>query len=206
MLSTLRASIGSSDTDQMCPALARRRTREAGEPNRLISVADAFAQALVEEATKKAGLVWLTVPGRPAQAVWHVWQEGADYVVGGGLEQPLPDLASAVEVFVTVPSKDKGGRLVTWLAKPHLLEPGTPEWDSAAAALHAQRLNPPDGERQPQRWADESEIWRLEPTGAVTEQPGEMPDGSGATVPVPTEATTRDRLPFVIGRRARRRR
>jgi hypothetical protein len=33
-----------------------------------------------------------------------------------------------------------------------------------------------------------------------------MPDGSGAAVPVPTKATTRGRLPFVIGRRARRRR
>lgn len=169
-------------------------------------MADAFARALVEEATKKAGLVWLTVPGRPAQAVWHIWHEGAGYVVGGGIEQPLPDLASAAEVMVTVASKDKGGRLVTWLATPHLIEPGTPEWDSAAAALHTQRLNPPDGERQPQRWAEQSQIWRLEPTGAVAEQPGEMPDGSGAAVPVPTKATTRGRLPFVIGRRARRRR
>ncbi len=169
-------------------------------------MADAFARALVEEATKKAGLVWLTVPGQPAQAVWHIWHEGAGYVVGGGIEQPLPDLASATEVMVTVPSKDKGGRLVTWLATPHLIEPGTPEWDSAAAALHAKRLNPPDGEGQPQRWAERSQIWRLEPTGVVAEQPGEMPEGSGAAVPVPSSATTRGRLPFVFGRRARRRR
>jgi hypothetical protein len=168
-------------------------------------VADAFARALVEEATKKAGLVWLTVPGQPAQAVWHIWHEGAVYLVGGGIEQPLPDLASAAEVMVTVPSKDKGGRLITWLAEPNLLEPGTPGWDAAAAALHAKRLNPPDGEHQPQRWAEQSQIWRLEPTDTVTEQPGEMPNGSGAAPPVPTKATTRGRLPFVIGRRARRR-
>lgn len=169
-------------------------------------MADAFARALVEEATKKAGLVWLTVPGRPAQAVWHIWHEGAAYVVGGGIEQPLPDLPSAATVTVTVPSKDKGGRLVTWVAAPRLIEPGTPQWDAAVAPLHAQRLNPPDGEREPRRWAEQSQIWRLEPTGAIAEQPGEMPEDSGAAVPLPSTATTRGRLPFVIGRRARRRR
>jgi hypothetical protein len=126
-------------------------------------------------------------------------------VVGGGIEQPLPDLAGALEVVVTVTSKDKGDRLVSWVARPRRLEPDTPEWQSAAAVLHAKRLNPPDGERQPQRWAEESQIWRLEPTGTVVEQPGAMPDTSGAAEPRPTAATTRGPLPFVLGRRARRR-
>ncbi len=186
---------------------------------RLITVAEEFARALAEEATKKAGLVWLTVAGSPgahmsartpidtrsAQAVWHVWHESAVCVVGGGIEQPLPDFGAS-EVIVTVPSKDKGGRLVSWVAKPRRLEPGTPDWKSAAAALHAQRLNPPDGEREPQRWAKESQIWRLEPTGATVEQPGGMPDTSEAAEPRPTTATTRGPLPFVFGRRPRRRR
>jgi hypothetical protein len=169
-------------------------------------VADEFARALAEEATKKAGLIWLTVAGRPAQAVWHVWHEGAACVVGGGIEQPLPDLDDAAEVVVTVPSKDKGGRLVSWVAKPRRLDPGTPEWESTAAVLHAQRLNPPDGERQQQRWARESQIWRLEPSGPVVEQPGAMPDRSEAAEPRPTTATTRGPLPFVVGRRPRRHR
>lgn len=167
-------------------------------------MAEALGKALVEEATKKSGLIWLAVPGRPAQAVWHVWHEGAAYVVGGGLEQPLPDLANAAEVIVTVAGKDKGGRLVSWLAAPRLIEPGGPEWESAAAALHAHRLNPPDGEQQPRRWAEQSQIWRLEPTSSLVEEPGAMPDTSGAAAPLPTRATTRGPLPFVIGRRRRK--
>jgi len=48
-------------------------------------------QALVEEATKKSGLIWVRGPGSPARALWHAWHEGAACVVGDGPgEQPLP--------------------------------------------------------------------------------------------------------------------
>ena len=158
-------------------------------------------RALVEEATKKSGVVWIAVGGAPPRAAWHVWHEGALHLVVGGLEQQFPELATATQARVTVPSKDKGGRLVTWRAVPRLLAPGTDEWESAANALHAERLNPPDGEAQPQRWARESQIWRLEPTGQIVEQPGSMPDDSGAAPPPPTSATTRGPLPYVFRRR-----
>jgi hypothetical protein len=57
-------------------------------------------QALVEEATKKSGLIWvrgISVPAPsgpddevPAQALWHVWHDGAACLVGDGPgEQPL---------------------------------------------------------------------------------------------------------------------
>lgn len=50
-------------------------------------------QALVEEATKKSGLVWVRGPGGSSRALWHVWHEGAACVVGDGAgEQPLPGL------------------------------------------------------------------------------------------------------------------
>ena len=39
--------------------------------------------ALVEEATKKSGLIWVkgALPG--ARALWHVWHDGAVYATTG---------------------------------------------------------------------------------------------------------------------------
>lgn len=67
-------------------------------------------QALVEEATKKSGLVWVRGADVPsARALWHVWHEGAACLVGDGPgEQPLPGLADGAFAEVTVRSKDKG--------------------------------------------------------------------------------------------------
>ncbi|MQA87703.1 MAG: hypothetical protein GEV03_24535 [Streptosporangiales bacterium] len=161
---------------------------------------------LVEEATKKAGLVWLHLPGvGQPRAAWHLWRDGAAYLVADGLEQPLPGLVEAGRVAVTVPSKDKGGRLVTWIAAVSRVEPGTEEWDRVVPLLHAQRLNAPDGEEQPRRWARESVVVRLDPTGEVSEVPEAMPQNSDAAPPVPTTATTAPPLPYVLGRRRRRR-
>ena len=166
--------------------------------------ADAYAAALVAEACRKSALVWLRPEGdERAYPAWHVWRDGAAYVVHEGYEQPLPWLAEAERVVVLVRSKDKGGRLVGWVARPQPVEPGTPDWDAAVPDLHAARLNPPDGEEQPLRWARESRVTRLAPTGELVEQPGDMPTGSLAAPPAPTSATTLGRLPFVLGRRRR---
>jgi hypothetical protein len=168
---------------------------------------DAVGEALVAEATKKAGLVWLTVPGADrARAAWHVWHDGAAYVVSDGEEQPLPGLAQAGEVTVTVPSKDNRARLVTWVATVGTVEPATEEWDTVTAALKGSRLNARDGEHQPERWATESRVTRLTPTGRLTERPGDVPGSSLAATPAPTPATTRGPLPAMLGRRPRRRR
>ena len=95
--------------------------------------------------------------GRPAataaQAVWHVWVDGAVHVVTGGLEQPLP-----------VPRRRRRGRrhrAQQGHRRPagHLpatvatVAPDDEAWDTVVAELHAKRLNPPDGEAQPARWA-----------------------------------------------------
>jgi len=160
--------------------------------------------AVVAEASKKSGLLWLTIGSGPPRAVWHAWAEGAAYVVSGGIEQPLPGIEDAEQVLVTVRSKDKGARLVTWVAHAQRVEPGTQQWETAVRELHPKRLNAPDGDRQPERWARESRITRLEPTGEVRERPGAMPTSSGAAAPRPTRATTRGALPFVIGRATKR--
>jgi 8-oxo-dGTP diphosphatase len=102
------------------------------------------ARALVTEATRRAGIVWLTVPGAGrAYPAWHLWRDppGAAYLVTGPGEQPLPGLAGAARVAVIVPSKESGGALVTWTAEVSRVEPGSPEWDEVIGPLAAARLN-----------------------------------------------------------------
>ncbi|NEY34489.1 hypothetical protein GTU99_20150 [Streptomyces sp. PRKS01-65] len=153
--------------------------------------------ALIEEATKKSGLVWVEAPAGPARALWHVWHEGAACVVGDGPgEQPLAGLAGGGTAEVTVRSKDKGGRLVSWAASVVELAPGTEAWQAAVAELKGKRLNAPDGEAMPERWARECRVLRLEPTGATRP----LPDGSLAAAPVPTPATTRRPVPAALPR------
>ncbi|MGW1137270.1 hypothetical protein [Streptomyces zhihengii] len=164
-----------------------------------------LARALVEEATKKSGLVWVRGEG-PARALWHVWHDGAALVVGDGPgEQPLPGLADGGAAEVTVRSKDKGGRLVVWTASVRQLTPGSPEWDAAVGGLRGKRLNAPDAERMTERWARECRVLRLEPREAFTE----MSDESLAAAPLPSDAVTRRpvpaALPKLLLRRSRRR-
>ncbi|WP_112468777.1 hypothetical protein [Streptomyces triticisoli] len=160
-------------------------------------------RALVEEATKKSGLIWVRGPGVPARALWHVWHESAACLVGDGPgEQPLPGLADGAEAEVTVRSKDKGGRLVTWAARVVELAPDSEGWQAAVAELKGKRLNAPDSEAMTQRWARECRVLRLEPTGATTP----LPKGSLAEAPLPTPATTRRPVPAGLPRLLMKRR
>ena len=54
---------------------------------------------------------------------------------------PLPGLADGAEAKVTVRSKDKGGRLVSWTADVDEVRPGTELWDTVTALLAKERLN-----------------------------------------------------------------
>jgi hypothetical protein len=155
-------------------------------------------QALVEEATKKSGLIWVKGAGAPAaRALWHVWHEGAACLVGDGPgEQPLPGLADGASAEVTVRSKDKGGRLVAWTARVVQLAPGTEAWDAAVAELKGKRLNAPDGEAMTERWAAECRVVRLEPAGGTLP----LPEGSLAEAPLPSPATTRRAIPAGLPR------
>jgi hypothetical protein len=168
------------------------------------------ALALVAEAGKKSALLWLAAePGSRAYAAWHVWVDGAALVVSGGLEQDAPVLGTLGpdrRVLVTMRSKDTWGRLVTWVGRAETIDPDDDAWASAATELHAKRLNSPDGEAQPERWRRESVITRIVPTGVLLESPTHMPSGSRRAEPPSSPATTRGRLPFMVGRRARRRR
>jgi hypothetical protein len=163
--------------------------------------------ALIEEAAKKSSLVWLSPAGLTEaaakgpdrsgpQAVWHVWHDGAVTIVAGGAEQPLPMWAVPGRVVeVGLRSKDDGGRVISWLSQVELVVPGTPEWASAAAALHAERLNLPEGDDYQRRWGKESAILRMRPLGGAVPPEG----GSEAARPAPTPATTLGRMPKMFG-------
>jgi hypothetical protein len=159
-------------------------------------------RALVEETAKKSGLIWVrgdSESAAPARALWHVWLDGAACLVGDGPgEQPFTGLglADGASATVTVRSKDKGGRLVTWPARVTELAPGSESWQVTAEALKAKRLNTPDAERVTDRWARECRVLRLEPVGS----PEGLPDGSLAAVPPPTPATTRRAAPAALPR------
>ncbi|MGW6565354.1 hypothetical protein [Streptomyces sp. NPDC054975] len=153
--------------------------------------------ALVEEATKKSGLIWVRGEDAPARALWHVWHEGAAHVVGDGPgEQPLPGLVAGGTAEVTVRSKDKGGRIVAWTAAVSALDPGTDEWDAAVAELKGKRLNATDGEAMTERWARECRVLRLAPLGSTTD----LPTGSLAAAPQASEAITRRPVPAALPR------
>ncbi|MEV5612024.1 hypothetical protein [Streptomyces sp. NPDC052225] len=169
-----------------------------------MTTAELLDAALVEEATKKSGLIWVRGARGVERALWHVWHEGAAHVVGDGPgEQPLPDLVDGGSATVTVRSKDKGGRLVGWSAKVVELVSGSEAWEGAVAELKGKRLNAPDSEEMPARWGRECRVLRLEPdlgAGVVPES-----DGALAAPPLPSPAVTRNAVPAGLPRLLARR-
>jgi hypothetical protein len=152
---------------------------------------DAAPLALIAEATKRAGLIWITVPaqggtgqedagqggagqggasqgGRGSawpRPVWHVWRDAA-YVLTGPGEQDVPGLGDARQVTVDVASKDTGGLLVRWTAQVSRVAPDSAEWPGIIGALLAGRLNEPasPGTASPaERWARTGAVYRLSP-------------------------------------------
>ncbi|GAA3424888.1 hypothetical protein ACWDTT_35100 [Streptosporangium sandarakinum] len=114
---------------------------------------------VIEEGAKKSGILWLSLD-RPRLA-WHVWHDGAIYVVTGGGEQDLPGLTEAGQVRVTLRSKDNGARLVSFDADVEVVDQErSPE---AVAALAKERLNAADGAGLTARWAAGSRVVRLTP-------------------------------------------
>jgi hypothetical protein len=168
-----------------------------------VSDADTGA-ALVAEACQRSTMLWVQAPGRRALPVWHAWHDGAVLLVAGGEEQPDPVADGATEVQVVVRSKAAQSRLVTFGAAVEVLDPSTPQWAEAAAALRGERLNARDPDTLLDRWAASSRVLRLVPTGDATEEPGRYDASSGALPPAPSSAVTVRRRPFHLGGRRRR--
>jgi hypothetical protein len=167
---------------------------------------DALLAALVAELMKKSSLCWVRLSGADRDhPVWHIWHEGAAYVVSGGSEQPLPGIDTVDTAIVIARTKDSRQRLLAWRAQVATVCPADPGWDEVVRALVSARLNLRDLDTATVRWARECVVTRLTPTGEVEERPGAMPDGDLAAPPLPTPATTRRGLPRVLHRRQTRR-
>jgi hypothetical protein len=155
---------------------------------------------LIEEATKKAAVAWLTVPGHRPYAVWCLRIEDALYVVCGPGEQPAPGLAEAVAAEVTLRG-DHGGRIITWPAEVSRLDPTDARWPTVVPALAGKRLNARGtAEDVAARWAADCTVSRLTPAGDPVESGPTLPDDSGAAPPPPSPATRRTANPFRLHR------
>lgn len=167
--------------------------------------AEPVLAALVEELMKKSGLCWVRPDGQDRDhPVWHVWQDGAAYVVSGGSEQPLPGAGTATAATVISRTKDSRQRLLAWRAEVAAVSPDGPEWDGVVRALVGARLNLRDLDDAAGRWARESVVTRLAPTGEIVERPDEPVRDDLAAPPLPSPAVTRRRLPRVLHRRQNR--
>lgn len=156
---------------------------------------------VVDAAMKRSGVIWLDVPGADrSQLAWYGWQDGCAYVVHGGAEQVIDGLAKAREVAVTAKSKDTGGRVVCWVGTVEHVAPSSALWEAVVPALHSARLNPRDGEAQPARWALESLVTQIRPTGELLEEPGQMSSASGAAEAPGSPARSEVPMPRWLGR------
>ncbi|HST80837.1 MAG TPA: hypothetical protein VLL08_03735 [Kineosporiaceae bacterium] len=159
--------------------------------------------ALVAEACTRSDLVWLRsgTEGRH-HAAWHVWHDDAVCVVYGTGEQMLPLLSGEIEVVAR--SKDSGAQVIAFLAQVDTLTSRTPEWDAAAQALSAVRLNAVDLPQQRERWAGGALISLLRPVAVTVAARGEDDTPAGSAPPPGGPGTTLNRRPFHLGGRQRR--
>ena len=191
-------------TDSITTFFGDRRRSVAPPPPMEPDLAPEQA-ALVAEACNKSGVVWLKPSdGERFQLAWHAWHADAVHVVYGVDEQMLPLLSGTVEVIVR--SKDTGGQVVAFLSRAEVLPAGSPEWQAAADALSAARLNARDSAGQRERWSSGGLISRLTPIRLLRSAPGDATTPSGATPVPPSPATTTDRRPWHLGGRPERRR
>ena len=132
---------------------------------------------LVADLAKKSGLVWISY-ARESRAVWHEWVGDAVCVVAGGTEQPLPDIADQQTVQLSLRSKANRALVAQAEARVEVVAPDSEHWEAITTALKAGRLNLADSDHAIERWAVESVVVRLVPTGDVT-----LPEGIASSLP-----------------------
>ena len=121
---------------------------------------------LVTDLAKKSGLVWITALDR-TYPVWHELVDGAICVVGGGTEQPIPDVDNDDKVLLLLRSKTNRQLVATVQATVEVLTPESSAWEDVTAALKSGRLNLHDSDHAIERWARESRVLRLVPQEPV---------------------------------------
>ncbi len=136
---------------------------------------------LVAELAKKSGLVWISYGGR-TRAVWHEWVGDAICVVAGGTEQSLPDIAAQDSVKVALRSKATRALVAEIDVTVEVVTVESEHWGPVTSALKAGRLNLADSSGAIERWARESVVVRLVPTGTLS-IPAAMSTELGHTSP-----------------------
>ena len=136
---------------------------------------------LVTDLAKKSGLVWIE-HADDVFPVWHELVEDAVCVVGGGAEQPLPDVREGDEVTLLLRSKTNRQLVASVEATVHVVSPDQPDWGEVTAALKSGRLNLPDMDTAIERWQRESKVLRLVPHEPVT-LAGDLPHDRRPTTP-----------------------
>jgi hypothetical protein len=161
--------------------------------------------ALVEEAIKKAALVWVSVGDGPALGLWCMPLDGALIIVSGPGEQQAPGLAAADRASVRMRG-DTGGLIVIWDAVVERLLPGGEAWEAAAQPLAGKRLNATGtAEDLVARWVETGcALVRLTPAPEQPVARPDLPDVSSAAEPRDTPARNATRRPFKLHRVRRR--
>jgi hypothetical protein len=154
------------------------------------------ADAVVEEAIKKAAVAWVSVDDGPALALWCLPLEGGLYVISGRDEQAAPGLAGAASATVSLRG-DHGGKIVTFVAEVRRVQPGDEEWNAVAPQVAGKRLNASGtAEALVERWAMDNTLSRLTPIDDTAVTRPSLPDDSEALAPRETPATRVTRKPY----------
>ncbi|MDQ3735505.1 MAG: hypothetical protein M3400_16180 [Actinomycetota bacterium] len=179
------------------------------------AVESSDTSGVLDTAMRAAGVIWLSPdPSDPHSAradprttgpVWHVWSDGACYLLTGPGEQRLPGIVPGRRCQVTV-RNSAGGRSLTWRAAVESVDPADPTWASVAPKLAAARLNGGDPVAMLPTWPGRMTVLALRPSGVPITPDSGMPEDSQAAPPLATPATTPYRMPSDITRRFRRRR
>jgi hypothetical protein len=156
---------------------------------------------VVDEAIKKAAVVWVSAGGGPALALWCMPLDGALIVVSGPGEQSAPGLADAERAEARLRG-DTGGTIVLTEVAVERLTPGTEDWDTVAPQLANKRLNASGtAEELVARWAEAGcAVVRLTPVAESATARPDLPDASEAAPPRETPARTEVRKPFRLHR------
>jgi hypothetical protein len=158
--------------------------------------------AVLEEALKKAALVWVSVGDGPALGLWCMPLDGSLIVVSGPGEQLAPGLAEATTATVRLRGDNGGLIVVSDLTVTRLL-PGSEEWETVAPQLAQKRLNASGTfDELVARWVGAGcAIVRLSPPEqAATVAAPDLPADSGAAAPRETPARNETRKPFRLHR------
>jgi hypothetical protein len=136
--------------------------------------AEASETAVLDEALKKATIVWIDVPGpggtagRPVPA-WYGILDGRVYVLTGGSEQRIPGLVEAGLVELVARSKEQQALVARVVADARVVPSSDPLFARVTQVLLPRRLNLRDGEHAAERWSKESTLVELTPTGVPVE-------------------------------------